>query len=95
MHGVSKCKNRRCVVCNIIKEGKSYTFEKTKITFIINRNLSFNSKNVVYIIKYTNYNEIYIGYIKALNNESNITLPENRKLFISEYLYECSKETLK
>ena len=25
--GVSKCKNKRCGVCNIIREGKSFTFE--------------------------------------------------------------------
>ena len=39
-HG--KCKNKRCGVCNMIIEGKSYTFEKPKKTFIINRNLTCN-----------------------------------------------------
>ena len=30
--------------CNIIIEGKSYTFENPQTTFIINENLIFNSK---------------------------------------------------
>ena len=46
--------NRGCGVDNIINEGKSYTFENPKATFIINRNLNYHSKNVVYIIQCTN-----------------------------------------
>ena len=54
-------------------------------------------KNIVYIIKYANCKEIYIGCIQALNNKaslhkSNITLPENRKLYVSKHLYVCSKK---
>ena len=37
-HGVSKSKNKRCDVLNIITKGKSYTFKNSKTTFI-NRNL--------------------------------------------------------
>ena len=53
---------------------------------MINRNLSFHSKNVVYIIKCANSNEIYIGCPQALDNrvslhKSNIELAENRKLY--------------
>ena len=96
MYGVSKFNNKRCGVCNIIIEGKSYTSENLKITFIKNRNLSCNPKNVVYIIKCTNYNKIYIGCTQMLNNrvclhKSNIKLPENRKLYILKHSYKCSK----
>ena len=35
-HGVTKCKNKRCRVCNMILKGKSYIFEKQK-TSIINK----------------------------------------------------------
>ena len=41
-YGVTKCKNKRCGVCNIIIEGKSYNFETQKTTFIIITNLSCN-----------------------------------------------------
>ena len=54
MHGVSKCKNKRCGECNIIMTVKSYTFEKPRTTFIISKDLSSNSKIAVYLIKYTN-----------------------------------------
>ena len=60
---LKKCKNKRCGVYDIIIEGKSYTFENQKPKFMMNRNLSCYSKNIVYII-----------------HESNIKLPENRKL---------------
>ena len=39
---------------SVIIEGKSYTLEKTKTTFIINKNLSCNSKRVVYVIQVGN-----------------------------------------
>ena len=68
-HRISKGKNKRCGVCNIIIEGKSFTFENPKTIFIISNDLSYNLKNVVCIVKCTNCKEIYIGweslYIKA------------------------------
>ena len=45
----SKKRKKRCGECNIIIEGKSYTFVIPKTTFIINKNSSNNSKNVVYV----------------------------------------------
>ena len=49
--GDTKCKNKRCGVCDIIIEGKPYTFKNPKRKFIMNKDLSCNSKNVVYIIE--------------------------------------------
>ena len=43
-YGVTKCKNKRCEVCNIIIKRKSYTFENPKTKFIMNKNVSCNSK---------------------------------------------------
>ena len=50
-HGDIKCKNKKCGICNIIIEGKSYNFENPKTTFIINKNSRCNSKRIVYVIK--------------------------------------------
>ena len=47
--------NARCRVCDIIIEGKSYTFKNLKTKFIINKNLSYNLKSAVYIIECSNY----------------------------------------
>ena len=58
--GSQNAKIKRCGICNIITIRKSYTFEKAK-TFIKNRNLSCNSKNVVNTIQCTNCKQIYIG----------------------------------
>ena len=39
--GVTKCKNKRCNICNIV-EGKSYTFKNPKTKLEINKNLNCN-----------------------------------------------------
>ena len=85
---------------NIIIEGKSYTFDNPKSIFIINKNLSCNSKTIIYIIKCTNCNEIYIGSTQALNNrvflhKSDIKLPENKKVYVLKHLWEYSKRNFK
>ena len=48
---VTKCKNKRCGVYNIIIEGNFYAFKNPKTKSIVNKDLSCKSKNVVYIIE--------------------------------------------
>ncbi len=60
--------------------------------FKINKNLSCNSKNVVYTIDYSECKEIYIGSTQAFNTrtslqKSNIKIEETRKLNVSKHLY--------
>ena len=91
--GVTKCKNKRCKICDIIIEGKSYTLKNPETKFKINKNLSCNSKNEVYIIEGNECKEIYIGSTQALNtrtslHKSNIKIEENRKLNVSKHLYQ-------
>ena len=64
---VSKYENERCGTYIIIIEGNYYTLDNPKTTFIINRNLSYNSKNVVYIIECCNCEKVHIGSLQALN----------------------------
>ena len=66
------------------------------LKFKINKNLSCNSKNVVYIIEYIECKEIYKGSTRALNtstslHKSNIKIEENSKLNVSKHLYQCSR----
>ena len=68
--GVTKCYNKRCKICDIIIEGKSNTFKKPETKFKINKNLSCNSKNVVYIIECSKCKEIYIESTQALNTRT-------------------------
>ena len=94
--GVTKCNNKRCKICDIIIEGKSYTFKNPKTKFKINKDLSCDSKNVVYIIKCSKSKEIYTGSTQALNtstslHRSNVKITEKRKLNLSKHLYECSQ----
>ena len=75
----------------MIKEGKSYTFKNPETKFRINKNLSCNSKNLVYIIECSRSKEIYIKSTQALNTRtslhmSNIKIEENRKLNVSKYV---------
>ena len=65
---------------------ESYTFEDPKTTFI-NKKLSCNSKNVVYVIQSNKCKEIYIKSTQAFNTiislyKINIKLPKNRKLCV-------------
>ena len=36
-HGVTKCKNKRCKICDIITDGNSYTFKNPETKFKINK----------------------------------------------------------
>ena len=89
------------MLCDIIIEGKSYTFKKNPETkFKINKNSSCNSKNVVYIIECSECKEIYIGSTQALNtktslHKSDIKIEENRKLNVSKHQYQCSQGKFK
>ena len=49
--GVTKGKNKRYKICDIIIEGKSNTFKNPETKFTTNKNLTCNSKNGVYIIE--------------------------------------------
>ena len=98
--GVTKCKNKRYKICNIIIEGKSYTFKNPETKFKINKNLSCNSKNIVYIIECSECQEIYVGSTQALNtrtslHKSNIKIEANRKFNVSKHLYQCSRGEFK
>ena len=98
--GVTKCNNKRCKICDMIIEGKSYAFKNLETKFKINKDLNCNSKNVVYIIEYSKCKEIYIRSTQALNtrislHKSNIKITENRKLNVSKHLYECSQGEFK
>ena len=74
--------------------------QKPKTTFIINRRLRYNSKNIAYSFKYFNCKKVYSGCTHALNNrisllKSNIRLPENKEFYPSKHFYKCNKENFK
>ena len=68
--GVTKCKNKGCKICDTIIEGKSYVFQNPETKFKINKNLSCNSKNVVYKIECSECKEIYIWSTQAPNTKT-------------------------
>ena len=85
---------------DIIIEGKSYTFKNPETKFKINKNLSWNSKNVVYIIECSKCKETYIGstqaiYTRTSLHRSNMKMEENGKLIVSKHLYQCSRGKFK
>ena len=93
--GTTKCGNKRCGVCNILIEGSSYSFKNTPKPFEIRRDLTCNSKNVIYVIECTNCREQYIGCTNSLNHrvalhKSNVRIPNNMNLFVSKHLFECN-----
>ena len=96
----SECRRGNIIICDIVIEGKSYTFKDPVTRFKINKNLSCNSKNVVHIIEYNECKEIHIGSTQALNtrtslHKSNIKREENRNLNVSKHRYQCSRGKFK
>ena len=74
---------------------KNSSFKNPEIKSKINKDLSCNSKIVVYIIECNKYKEVYIGSTQALNRRKslrkrNVKIPEEIK-----HLYECSHGNLK
>ena len=97
---VIKCNNKRCKVCDIIIEGRTFKFKNSSSLFYIKRVLNCNSKNVIYVILCENCKEEYIGCTQSLNHrvalhKSNIKLPQNRNLFVSKHIFQCSNGNFK
>ena len=93
--GVTKCNKKRCGVCDILIEGRSYQLKNSHIPFNIKRNLTCNSKNVIYVIECTNCEDNYIGCTQSLNqrtslHRSNIKIAANRTLHVSKHIFQCS-----
>ena len=100
LEGVSRCKNKRCKICDILIEGRNFKFKHSASNFEIKRNLTCTSKNVVYVLQCDNCKEEYIGSTKQLNHrislhKSNIKLPQNRILFVSRHIFDCSEGNFK
>ena len=79
---------------------ESYSFKNPETKYKINKNLSCNSENVLYIIECNECKEIYIRLTQALNtrtslHKSYIKIQENRKLNVSKHLYQCSRGKFK
>ena len=66
--------------------------------FKINKDLSCNSTNVVYIIECNKCKELYTGSTQALNTRISLhftKITENRKGNVSKSLYECGQGKFK
>lgn len=99
-HGVKKCENKKCGVCDILIEGNHYKFKNTSTPFEIRKNLTCNSKNVVYVMECSNCAENYIGCTQALNyrvalHKSNIKIADNRYLNVSKHIATCGNAKFK
>ena len=95
MNGAFKCNKPRCGICNILKEGDSYTFQDRK-TFHIRRHLTCESQNVVYVLECERCHENYIGSTtlqltkRITLHRSQIKNEQYRTLFVSQHLSNCS-----
>ena len=83
---------KRCRIFDIIIGGKSYTIENMETKFRINKDLSCNSKNVVYVIECNKRKETQALNTRISLHKSNCKITKNRKLNVSKHLYECSQD---
>ena len=89
VEGVTKCNKKRCKVCDILIEGKSFKFKHIPIEFEVKRNLTCTSKNVIYVMRCDKCKDEYIGSTQQLNHRVHVAL--HRILFVSKHIYEYSK----
>ena len=95
-NSVTKCNKANCGVCDVIIEADTYQFKNHPVPFKINRNLTCDSRNVVYAMECAGCDQIYIGLSQKFNervslHKSNIKIPANRKLFVSKHIFSCGK----
>ena len=95
--GAKKCKKKRCQICHLLIEGNSFKFKNNPIPFRINRSLTCDSSNVIYVIRCENCLEEYIGCTNSLRNrtalhKNHINNEANRKQFVSKHIFECGKK---
>lgn len=69
--GCNKCKQNRCATCKFILEGREVEFSHANKTFILYRNFSCNSTNLIYKITCKGCNEYYIGQTANLKSRLN------------------------
>ena len=63
--GIYKCNYPRCLTCQFLQEVQAkYSFSATKEERCINDNLSFKSKNIIYLIECRKCTKQYIGETK-------------------------------
>ena len=94
--GSKKCNKPRCTLCSKIIEGTSYEFNNSE-QFIIQRELTCDSKNVIYVLKCNGCNLNYIGVTNDLrkriaNHKSNVKVENNRMLNVSIHIHECANK---
>lgn len=94
-YNVSKCNDKRCGTCNIIREGSSYTFAHNNLSFQIRANLSCASKNVIYVLECSTCQSAYIGQTSAgirarvRVHKSQIINDKYRFLPVSNHIHTC------
>lgn len=93
---VSKCGDKRCLTCKNIIESNSVKINQDT-TFIVKQNMDCDTSNVIYVIICNGCNEKYIGKTelklkRRMNlHRSQIKLPQNRNIPLSEHLDTCGK----
>jgi len=95
--GVSKCNTPRCGTCNIIIEGKSFTF-KNGFRFEIRTDMTCKSRNVIYAVICKRCSEFYIGQTgcelrQRVTVHRQQTRNENvRFLHVNEHIHRCAND---
>lgn len=94
---VTKCQDSRCGTCPYIKQGHHFNFGGKQ--FIVNNNMSCQTRNLLYVITCSGCGELYIGETGSTLREririhkQHINQPEYRKLKVSEHLDLCGKKS--
>lgn len=101
--GITKCGDPRCSCCPILITGKTLNLkvENRNMTFIINRNMNCQSRNVIYIIRCKGCNDIYVGQTgDLLRNRLTVHRQQiNNTLYmilnVSHHISSCSRNPMK
>ena len=90
---VTKCKNKRCKLCDNLIESSKFIFKDNQC-FKINDNMNCNTKNCIYVLICQGCNEYYIGQTNDLRLRANLhrnDIKRCTKLYVDRHIHQCAK----
>ena len=94
-HEVLKCSDKKCHLCRIIIEGKSFYIRSTNFNFKVNANMNCNVHNCIYVIQCSGCPLIYIGETTNFRLRTNLhrdQITRNVGLGACQHIHKCAKD---
>ena len=91
---VTKCNVKNCDICNYLIEGPTFLFKKIDFTFRVNKNMSCNTMNCIYVLQCNGCQDLYIGETSNFRLRVNLHkhhVSKNCGLNVSRHIHDCAR----